>query len=394
MGAVVSLLAGSGGCLSERHPLSSQATTEILFDTGSMFAADLIDDNGNAVLPRQEPYEKLVQLRMTLGGEPEDGGFVDVRLEPRDVLTLVPTHPSCEQLSGAFRCTAEDDGFAQFTLRSTSDRAGTVTLRLIGGKGETQTFTVVPAGLPAAAGQPRIIIGGIDEDGTDIIPATNARLQCALQPVPDTTLDKWPQGQIRVREARVRATPPAALPGVVQHAPVTVHTLHPESAVSLDPGCEDRRVSVRVQMNELGESSPFYVCFSDLGGDDIVLSASSGEKGTFDRVLNVAAEPRTIRLRTLEQGLIAGSGAVAILEITALDAERQKIPLRIDVRSTDPTVLQLTQGTVTLAGGNVDLGLALTALVRDPGEATIQVSPEFFSEPVCLSEAMVVQASP
>jgi hypothetical protein len=99
------------------------------------------------------------------------------------------------------------------------------------------------------------------------IPARFTALACTLEPVPEKAFDAWPAGRIRVREAEVRASPPAAAPGVVEHAPVIVQTLHPEAFVTLDPECRPPHAGrLRVQLDAVGVSPRFYLCFSDLGG--------------------------------------------------------------------------------------------------------------------------------
>ena len=86
--------------MAPNHPLSSEASLKILSDDVPLFAADVLGPDGKPVLPRQEPYEKLVQLYMTNGSEPDFGAYVDVQIDQPNALTLVPHGDTCEQLEG------------------------------------------------------------------------------------------------------------------------------------------------------------------------------------------------------------------------------------------------------------------------------------------------------
>ena len=58
----------------ENHPLSSLGKVTILFNGEQpIYAADVMDEFGKPVLPRQEPYAKAVQLYMTYQGEADEG---------------------------------------------------------------------------------------------------------------------------------------------------------------------------------------------------------------------------------------------------------------------------------------------------------------------------------
>lgn len=373
------------------------ADTQIIFDQRDLFAADVLDNQGRPVLPRQEPYEKLIQLRMTMAGQADEGGYVDVRLDPPDTLRLLPTHESCELLAGAFRCTADEDGFASFTVRSEADLSGPVVLQIVGGKGEYKTLQVNPAGLPIEAGDAVMVIGGVGEFDTNVIPATNVSLSCSIGPVPSIKFDKWPPGKVRVREAVVRAAPPAALPGVITNAPVIVQTLHPEVELSLSPQCrmEDRRATVRVLLDHLGESQPFFICFSDIGGENVRISLTSGEKisaaNPDTRILQVDAEPRLIRLLSTNTHFEYSGQTKKVLEISAIDAELNRVRMNVDVESSNPSIIQLDEATIELSELG-EVGAILNGTSGDPGMAVINVRPEFFSEPECKSEIYTVEA--
>src|SRR6185369_11158294 len=83
--------------------------------------------------------------------------------------------------------------------------------------------------------------------------------------------------QIRARETFVRATPPSNAPLVVENAPVIIESLDSEGALSLTEDCGDRLTRLRVTLDATGQSSPFFLCFSDVGGD-IAFAISSGDK--------------------------------------------------------------------------------------------------------------------
>ncbi len=107
--------------------------------------------------------------------------------------------------------------------------------------------------------------------------ATYVPLRCTIGPLPDDLGATWRPGAIRAREARVRASPPLNAPGVVEHAPVIIESLHSEAALSLTPDCRERTSRLRVLLGATGESPPLILCFSDLGGE-VKIAVSSGQK--------------------------------------------------------------------------------------------------------------------
>ena len=375
------------GCVSDEHPLATGGIATFLFDNSVIFAADVLDDEGNPVLPRQQPFEKVVRMQLLVAGEADQGAYVDVQLDPPGVLRFVPTSDgSCRQMPGAFRCTAQEDGFATFIVRSESDWSGTAEIGLIG-RPERDEIVVHPAGLPEQAFNFTMVIEGVDSFQ---VPARYNALGCTIEPEPDNAFNKWPAGAVRVREAEVRASPPANAPSVIEHAPVIIETLDSEVFVTLDPECNPPRDSrLRVQLDALGRSPKFYFCFSDIGGDNMLLAFNSGVKIGTPASISVEPEPRLLRIVTQEFDVMAGMGPIEVVSVSAFDADLNKTPLTIDVRSTDPNVLQVQQATAVLPREGEEARL-LFAEPRAAGTARIQISPELFSMPLCESETITV----
>ena len=384
-----SLLAAAllaAGCVADNHPLSPSGNVDFLFDRNPIYAADVLDEHGVPVLPRQSPYEKVVQLYMTNAGAADQGAYVDVQLDPPGVLTLLPIDASCEQLPGTFRCTAAEDGFAQVLVRSESDWSGEAELTLVG-RQERSLLRVNPAGLPEEASNFAMVIQGVDAGR---IPARYNALSCTLSPEPDETFSKWPEGATRVREAEVRATPPPSSPTVIHHAPVYVEAIHPEVFVTLDPTCPPpRNTKIRVQLDENGESPRFFFCFSDIGGDNAQLVFSSGAKTGEPRTLDIEPEPRLLRVVTTNDDVQSILGQIDVVSVSAFDADLKKVPITVDIKSTDPTVLALSSATAVLPNEGEESKL-LFATPLSPGVAKIQVSPELHTTPVCESLSITV----
>jgi hypothetical protein len=382
------LVAGAclGGCVPGNHPLGA-GTAEFVLDDDPLYAADVVDEAGKAVLPRQTPYEKRVQIFMVHSGAPDEGAYVDVQIEPPIALDLVSIDDTCEYLPGTFRCTAAEDGFANFVVRSDSDWSGEAKVVLLGRPAEDEKIDVSPAGLPPDASDFLMVVEGV---ANDRVHARYNALACTFDPEPDSVFEKWPEGRIRVREAEIHATAPADQPSVVEHAPVIVQTLHPEVFVTRDPECGGERTSLlRLQLDELGRSPKFYFCFSDLGGTQVALSFNSGEKASEPLLLNVAPEPRLLRIVTLQKDLLVTSGLENVVAVTAYDADLHKIPFTVDVRSTQPTVLDVPLPTAQLPDEESDAALVAAAGLS-PGTARIAVSPELHDSPRCTSELITV----
>jgi hypothetical protein len=376
----------TAGCVPDEHPLDQTGIAQFLFDKSVIFAADVIDESGAPVLPRQAPYEKVIKVTMSAAGAPDHGAFVDVQLDPPSVLQMIPTDGSCRQLSGTFRCTAQEDGFATFIIRSESDWSGIAELSLVG-RPETDDLTVHPAGLPEEATNFSMIIEGVDSAK---VPARYNALKCTLVPEPDNTFDKWPKGATRVREAEVRATPPANAPTVIANAPVIVETLNAEVFVTLDPDCGEPRTSrLRVQLDELGRSPKFYFCFSDIGADNMLLAFSSGAKTGDPRSIDAEPEPRLLRIVNVTQNVAGGLGPVEVVAVSAFDADLNKVPLTVDITSTDNTVLALSSPTAVLPSEGEDAKVVFATPLAD-GTASIQISPELHAQPLCQSSPITV----
>ena len=368
------------------HPLAENGVALFLADDKPIYAADVLDEAGRPVLPRQSPYEKQVQLFITQGGAPDRGAYLDVQMTPPDRMLLLPYDDTCEQLAGAFRCTAAEDGFATFIVRSESDWSGEVTLSLVGRtKGEDGKVIVRPAGLPAEATDFELIVEGLE--GTRV-PARFTSLGCVLNAVPDTAFEKWPAGKTRVREAEVRAAPPPDAPGVIVHAPVIVQSFDSEVFITLDKLCgEPRNSRIRVQLDEKGSSPPFYFCFSDLGSPAARIEARSGEKEA-ERTVDIEVEPRLLRVVTVNPNVTVGLDA-DVAALSAFNSDIEQVSFTVDVRSSDPTVLHVSTPTFPLPlEGQVSF-IQVTPLKA--GTAKLLVSPQLLDSPRCESELITVQ---
>jgi hypothetical protein len=391
---VLGALAGVGvlGCIPDNHPLSMQGAVEIVLDSDNpIYAADLLDGDGRPVLPRQQPFEKRVSLLLTDAKESDQGAYVDVAISPSDALRLVPVDDTCEQLSGAFRCTAASDGYVNFVVRSESDWSGTAEVKIVG-RSETKPVTVNPAGLPADTSGFTMIVGEAGKQVT-YVPATFTRLQCALGPITPEPFDRWPAGQIRVRPAIVRASPPPKTPGVIEHAPVIVESLYSEAMLTLDPTCATRDTRLRVQLDGVGQSQTFYVCFSDIGGAEVKVVYRSGElisEDTFSQNLQVDPEPRLLRVVRLFQNVLVDLQPTPVAEVTAYDANLNLVRMQVDVVSSDIAVLAPTKPTVQLSDNPDDLTNVLAYAVA-AGSAVLKVTPRLLISPLCQTDPIEVQ---
>ncbi|MBM4358217.1 MAG: hypothetical protein FJ096_08900 [Deltaproteobacteria bacterium] len=379
-----------GGCVSERHPLANNGgAVEFLLDDAPLFAADMLDTSGAPVLPRQVPFEKPVKLYLTQDGSPDRGAYVDLRVEPPNALELFSVDQSCEKLQGTFRCTAGGDGFANLAIRSTSTVSGDAKLMVIGRESAQASVTILPAGLPDGATSFQLAIEGASSSR---VQARYDKLACELTAAPDTPFDKWPTGAIRVRTARVLASAPPSSPGLLEHAPVLIETLAPEASVSLDPTCpspHERRL--RVQLDALGRSPEVFLCFSDLGGEAIEFVAQSGANKRDERQVRVDPEPRLLRVETTVDPLEPTSslGQLAI-QLSAYDADLNRIALEVELQSTDSAVLKPDKSNVKLLDGE-DVDVFVTTGL--PGTASLVAKPLLFEMPACES-ALITVAEP
>lgn len=394
LGAVASLLlVAAGGCIPTNHPLSSQGVVDIVLDDQNpIFAVDLLDDDGRPVLPRQEPYEKAVKLLITDASEADEGAYVDVAISPSEALRLVPVDDTCAQLSGAFRCTAADDGYASFIVRSESDWSGTATVKIVG-RAEEKIIVVKPAGLPAETPGFSMVIG---EGGQEVtkVPAQFTALACHMGPSPTAPFDKWPEGRIRVRDVVVRASAPSQMPTVIRNAPVIVESLYSEAMLSLDQSCtvDGRTTRLRVQLDEVGQSPTFFVCFSDVGGPDVRLVFHSGElvnESTYQRALVVEPEPRLLRINRLVDQVVVDTQPTPVAEVAAYDANLDLVAIQVDVTSSNIGSLAPSKTLWQLSDDPLEPTTILAYAVA-AGSATLTARPRLLDTPACESPAIEV----
>jgi hypothetical protein len=389
----------SGACIKLGYPLAATGHVDVRMDIGSaLFAADTLDENGKPKGPRQSPEKSRVTLFMTEGGEPAFGGIVEVRIEPSEALTLYSAQDSedepkgeksCGRIEGSFQCRASKEGYANFEVKSESDWSGQATIVVTwADQREEHEVTVLPAGLPEDVTNFTLIAGDSDR-----VLATFVPLKCTIGPVPDDLGSKWRPGEIRFREAFVRATPPPTSPGVVEHAPVIIEPVNSsEAALSLTPKCEERVPRLRVLLDVEGKSKPFYMCFSDIGGT-IQFAVTSGQKSIEpNREIIVDPEPRLLRVRTLTQTVVTND-PVDLFEITAYSADRVRIKMPVDLVSSNDLVLPLEQASISLNDED-NVATILQVVPGQPGQAELHVTPRLLTNPDCASETITVLASP
>lgn len=391
-GAALAVAAGAS-CLRRGYPLGGAGNVDLRLDVaGALFATDTLDAQGKPSGPRQEPHLTGVTLSMSEASQAAFGAFVDVRVEPSEALTLASDpaekggEPTCAFTSGTFRCLATAEGLARFVVSSEGDWAGRAKLVVAwADQQKSQDIDVLPAGLPEAATNLSLVIGG---DAAPHVLATYVALQCSLGPVPDTAGATWRAGQIRAREAFVRATPPSGAKGVVANAPVVIESTSSEAALSLEEACASRVGRLRVTLDATGQSAPFYLCFSDVGGD-IALLVSSGQKALDpNRHIIVDPEPRLLRVRALTSK-VTTSDAVDLFEVSAYDANRVRIPLPVDLRMGDDQVLGIAEASATVAGEESPATI-LQATPIGKGQTSLHVTPRLLSQPDCASEPVTV----
>jgi hypothetical protein len=379
--------------VSDRHPLASDGVVRIIVPGGPLFSADVLDQNGVPVLPRQQPFEKRVSMRMTQGNSPDRGAFVDLEIDPPQALQLVPVDgdDSCVQLEGGFRCTADKDGNAAFVIRSMSDYFGEATIAVVDRQAADKTVIVSPAGLPPGSQNLQLVIEGVTGNR---VQAKFDKLKCLLSSKPDSAFDKWDAA--RIRHASLRATPPPTYPDTIENAPVIIDTESPEVFVTKDPKCGLPHTSrLRVRLDKVGHVVPedeFYLCFSDIGGENVGISATSGGLNT-ESHLFVDPEPRLLRVHTIPTKLFTDSQVpVKALEVSAYDSDLHRVGFDVEVTSSDKAVLALDTITVKLLGreqGDADIGVNVFAV--GAGEAKLSVRPALHSDPTCDSELITVE---
>lgn len=396
--ALAAVAAGGAACIKRGYPLGRSGNVEIRTDeAGALFATDTLDSKGLPSGPRQSPNATGVTLALTEGSQAAYGAFVEVRVEPPSALTLTGETdevtstglPTCAFTDGAFRCMATEQGTARFVVASQSDWSGDAKLIVSwADQSKEQEIHVNPAGLPTAATNFTMIVGGVDD--VDHVLATFLPLQCTIGPLPDDLGSKWRKGQIRARQTYVRATPPSAAPSVVENAPVIIESLGSEAALSLAEDCETRETRLRVRLDATGQSSPFYLCFSDIGGT-IPFSVTSGEKAVEpNRQIVVDAEPRLLRVRALTSQIMVGF-PVDLFEISAYNANRVRIAVPVDLHIGNDQVLSIDAASLTLAAED-NLATVIQAGALAPGVTELHVSPRLLATPDCVSPAVTVVA--
>lgn len=395
LGAV---LVGSAACIKRGYPLGRSGNVDIRTDVaGALFATDTLDASGKPTGPRQTPNSTGVTLALTEGSQAAFGAFVEVRVEPSEALTLRSATgeetaaglPTCTFTDGAFRCMATEQGTARFVVASESDWSGDAKLIVTwADQTKDQAIHINPAGLPGTATNFTLIIGGVDD--VDHVLATFLPLQCTIGPLPDDLGSKWRKGQIRSRETYVRATPPSSAPSVVENAPVIVESLGSEAALSLAEGCEKRETRLRVRLDATGQSGPFYLCFSDIGGK-IPFSVTSGAKVIEpNREVVVDAEPRLLRVSALKSQVTVGF-PVDLFEVSAYNANRVRIAMPVDLHIGNDQILAIDTASVTLADED-NTATVIQAGALAPGVTELHVSPRLLAMPDCVSPAVTVVA--
>jgi hypothetical protein len=398
--AMAAMAAGGASCIKRGYPLGRSGNVEIRTDVaGALFATDTLDAAGKPSGPRQTPNSTGVTLAMTEGSQAAFGAFVQVRVEPSEALTLLSETgedtstdlPTCAVIDGSFRCMATEQGVARFNLASQSDWSGDARL-VVSWADQTKDLTVHvnPAGLPATAEDLTMIVGGVND--VDHVLATFLPLQCTIGPLPDDLGSKWRKGQIRSRQTYVRATPPSNAPSVVANAPVVVESLGSEAALSLTEDCEARQTRVRVLLDSTGQSSAFFLCFSDIGGT-IPFSVTSGAKSIEpNREIVVDPEPRLLRVVALTSQIIVGF-PVDLFEISAYNANRRRIAMPVDLHMGNDQVLSIPAASVALADEE-NVATVIQAGALAPGVTELHVSPRLLAMPDCVSPAVTVTATP
>ncbi len=390
LGLVVAL----GGCVSDRHPLATDGVCDVIADSAPIYAADTLDANGVPVGPRQAPFDKTIQLHMTQGNSPDRGAFVDLQINPPQALSLNIVDDTCEQLPGTFRCTAGKDGFATFLVRSEGDYAGDATIEVIGRQAANKPLKVTPAGLPEGTTNFQMQIEGITGNR---VRAKYDKLACKLDASPDQPFDKWPVGKTRMRRAQIRATPPPTAPATIENAPVIVESLSAEVFVTKDSTCAPPRNNrLPLRLDKVGRSEEFFFCFSDVGGQQVQLTAtSSGQQAQPQNVLQVDPEPRLLRVITVTPPSVPVDKITQVpaLKLSAYDSDLNRVGFDVDVTTSDKSVLQLTNPGAKLLGkdqGDTDADFNVLAI--GPGSAKLIVRPALYATPACESEPITVEA--
>jgi hypothetical protein len=400
-GAAVVLAVISAGCIDRGYPLGSSGGVEVRLDTSSaIFAADVVDANGVGVLPRQTPYQTGVTLTLTDGNQAANGAYVDVRVEPAEALAIAPDEKenaatrTCKAKDGKFRCVASPEGIARFVLTAVADWSGEAKLVVTwADQHKDVLIDVLPAGLPASAKDFQIVATGL-ADSNRVLPTYSALACTTIDSLPSDLGSKWRPGNVRSRQAFVRASAPADQPGIVANAPVVIESLDSEAALSLDAACDDKsRVTrLRVLLGDTGESPPFFLCFSDIGGKAEYAVSSGALSIAPNPSLLVDAEPRVLRVAALSETVAPGDTG-PLFELSAFNTDLQRIAMPVDLASSDPSVLKLPAASLTLSPEGSD-PTSVIVTPASPGSAVLHVRPRLFKNPDCASVPITVTAAP
>lgn len=397
----LALLASS--CVHDGYPLSTGARVVMETNIGddTLYAADVLGADHLPVYPRQTPNTMEITLRMSEDQEAAFGGFVDIVVEPPDLLVLSSfpgdgEAPTCHEADGFFRCTANSEGMAKFVVTSPADKSGVarVSATWASDKEEHVDVTVAPAGIPDGS---EVAINNIHQQ--DVIRATGKSISCYEQGVPEDLDDEWREGFVRAstEPLTIQVTPPLSSPGAVENAPIYISTDDATAALSLDPGCgKDARVNeLRLQLDALGKSGPFYACYSDLGGT-AAFSTRSGPPIKTERVsVIVKPEPRLLRIENLltEVELEQTTGTQPqknVFIVSAFGVHEAPVDLTVKLDLNDH-VLRLNNQLVTISEGAGDtFGTTIDVTPVAPGTAQLGATPFAYPTPTCKSKQVTV----
>jgi hypothetical protein len=387
-------------CVQRGYPLGTTGGVDIRPDIATaLYAAPSAPPTDGSALARQSPYQTGVTLALVEGGQPAYSAYVDVRVNPPEALTLASdpaeATPSCALNGDIFRCMATKEGYARFLAASPGMWSGTAKIQVIWGGNDPKELpvTVLPAGLPADATGFSLIVGGLDQ--ADRVLAAFDALTCTTDAVPEDLGSRWPVSprKPRFRQAYILASAPAATPGILADAPVDVESKSPDAEISLDDTCAVRSPRLRVKLDASGQSSPFYLCFSD-GGGTMRFSVTSGVK-TIDPPpqIVVDAEPRLIRVRALKTEVEVSALPVDLFEVSAYSADRVRIAVPVDIHVGDDKVLTVGAASIDLADEHSPATL-VQAVPLAPGATALHATPRLLTKPDCASPAVNVLPAP
>lgn len=393
----------AASCIKPGYPLSSSGNVDVRIDVsnaqgagGPLFAANAVDATGNAVGPRQIPYQTGVTLFMTEDGDPAYGGTVRVSVTPQEALTIAsdPSEgdsPSCTITDGAFQCMATSEGFARFVLTSPGDWSGQAELNIAWAAPEPKQvpIQVYPAGLPPSVNQQnfQLVVSDLATDGH--VTADYSQLVCSVSPTPAKPQSEWKH--IRIHEAHVRATPPPDLPLSLENAPITVAALSADVRISKKKDCSALEPSISTTLDANGNSPSFYLCFSDAGGS-LLLTYTSGTTSAMS-TFTVDSEPHLLKVEPInpQAPLSVAAGDVPAFDVAAYGADlEQRIALPVHMSLAGTAMAKLDRAAFTLTGDVNQPPDEVTLLPISTGGLVLHVTPGVFSKPDCASVAIHV----